>query len=276
MNEHLLPILFVLGLWWLSTGIILKLVWRPRSTFQVSVVVLAAVAMAGLFGLSWSSARATVGGAYVSFASAIAVWAFHELTFLLGYVTGARKEPCPDDARGWKRFKLGAAVVMHHEIALAATLLATVILAWSGPNRVGAWTFFILWIMRLSAKLNVFLGVRNLTEQFVPAHLRYMLSYFRKARLNALMPFSILVGGATAVWLASGALAANATAFTAVSRTLLGAILSLAVVEHFFLAVPMPDAVLWRWAIRNKITAAEAGKSANHAVNSGVSAEVPR
>ncbi|WP_163591818.1 DUF3623 family protein, partial [Klebsiella pneumoniae] len=54
-----------------------------------------------------------------------------------------------------------------------------------------------LWLMRLSAKLNVFLGVRNLNEQFLPEHLRYMHSYFRQRSSNALFPVSVI--GVTAL-----------------------------------------------------------------------------
>jgi putative photosynthetic complex assembly protein 2 len=106
--------------------------------------------------------------------------------------------------------------------------------------------------MRLSAKFNVFLGVRNLTEQFVPAHLRYMLGYFRRARMNPLMPVSIVVASAVVARLLGHALTADATPFVVVGRTLVATLLGLAVVEHAFLAVPVPDAVLWRWAIRTK------------------------
>lgn len=104
--------------------------------------------------------------------------------------------------------------------------------------------------MRVSAKLNVFLGVRNVTEQFVPGHLRYLLTYFRRARMNPLMPFSLIVGGAIALRLAL--LPADAGQGVVVGRTLVATILALAVVEHVFLAVPLPDAMLWRWAIRTK------------------------
>ena len=36
--------------------------------------------------------------------------------------------------------------------------------------------------MRQSAKLNVFLGVRNLSEEFLPQHLHYLQSYFTRSR----------------------------------------------------------------------------------------------
>jgi putative photosynthetic complex assembly protein 2 len=252
MNDRVLAALFVLAIWWLSTGVVLWMVWLGRATFRFSVGVFSVLALAGLGGLFWSSRLQSTGAAYVGFGSALAIWGWHELTFLLGLVTGPRKTPCPPEALGWRRFAHGTAVVIHHELALALTMLAIVVLTWGQPNQVGTWTFLVLWVMRLSAKLNVFLGVRNLTEQFVPTHLRYMLSYFRRARMNALMPFSILAASIVVARLAGVALAADATPFVLVGHTLVGTILALAVVEHVFLTIPVPDAVLWRWFIRTK------------------------
>ena len=249
---HTLAVLYVLGLWWLGTGVVLKMVWLDRATMRWSVGGSAVLAALGIGGLVWSARTAEPAYAYLGFASSLAVWAFHELTFLLGLVTGPRKIPCPPDARGWARFAAGTAVVIHHEVALAATLGVVVLMTWGQPNQVGTWTFLVLWAMRLSAKLNVFLGVRNLSEQFVPAHLRYMLGYFRRARMNALMPFSIVLPSIVVVQLATDALASDASAFVRVSCTLVGTILALAILEHVFLAVPLPDALLWKWAIRQK------------------------
>jgi putative photosynthetic complex assembly protein 2 len=101
----------------------------------------------------------------------------------------------------------------------------------------------------LSAKLNVFLGVRNLTEQFVPDHLRYMISYFRIARMNWLMPASLAAAAAALVWLGAGAASAGISQFSRVGRTLVVTILGLGLLEHFFLAFRLPDAALWRWAL---------------------------
>jgi putative photosynthetic complex assembly protein 2 len=250
VNAHAVPALFVLGVWWLSTGIVLGMVWLRASTHRLSLGAVSALALAGLVGLAWSSQVATSAGAYLAFSSALAVWGWHELTFLLGVVTGPRKEPCPPDARGWRRFALATATVIHHELAMALTLVGVIAITWGAPNQVGAWTFLVMWIMRLSAKFNVFLGVRNLSEEFIPDHLRYLPSYFRRARMNPLMPFSLILASAVAVRLAAEALSLEATPFVLVGRTLVATILALAVVEHVFLALPVPDALLWRWAIR--------------------------
>ncbi len=39
----------------------------------------------------------------------------------------------------------------------------------------------MLWAMRQSAKLNLFLGVRNLSDELLPPHLRYLADVLRAA-----------------------------------------------------------------------------------------------
>lgn len=251
MTDHVLALLFALATWWVSTGAILLMDGLPRSTFRYSLTGASVLALGGLYGLSWSSQFPSRPAAYMAFSCALLVWAWHELTFLLGVVTGPRKEPCPPDARGWRRFGYGTAAVIHHEIALFLTLIAVYAVTFRAPNQVGTWTFLVLWTMRLSAKLNVFLGVRNLTTEFIPEHLRYLLSYFRKARLNPLMPVSLVVASAVVVYLVAGAVAGDASVFVQVGRTLVATLLGLAVLEHLFLTLPLPDALLWRWALRS-------------------------
>ncbi len=250
MPDQAMAALFVVAVWWASTGLILWVGGLPKSTIWMSIGTATALAIAGLVGLWWSSRQQSNSAAYLAFGCAVAVWAWHELMFLLGIVTGPRKLPCPPDARGWRRFRYATAAVLYHEVALALTLLAVAALTWGAPNQAGAWTFLVLWVMRLSAKLNVFLGVRNLTESFIPQNLRYMLSYFRKARMNPFMPVSLLVAGAVFVHLVAQSTSGDAADFVLVGRTLVATILGLAVLEHLFLALPVPDALLWRWATR--------------------------
>lgn len=249
MLDPLWAVLFVLLAWWLSTGAILVLDGLPRPTFRISLAGVGVLALAGLCGLAYSSRLDSRRGAYLAFCSALAVWAWHELAFLLGALTGPRKAPCPPAARGLVRFRLATAAVLYHELALAATLLAVLALTHHAPNQVGAHCFLVLWTMRISAKLNVFLGVRNLSTEFIPAHLHYLLSYFRKARMNPLMPVSLLLASAVLVHLINAPAAEGAAA---VGRALVATLLGLAVLEHVFLVLPLPDALLWRWALRTR------------------------
>ena len=243
----LLPILFVVGVWWLSTALVLRLVWLPPRTHRWSIGVASVLGLVGLVATFALRNDDTSIGACLGFLSGIALWGWHELMFLLGRVTGPRRGPCPLGLEGWPRFRAATEAVIHHELALAATMAAVVALSWNASNQVAAWTFAVLWLMRLSAKFNVFLGVQNLSKDFVPPHLKYLTSYFRVSRLNPLMPFSVGIASIVAFFLFAGGIPtsdAEATGFV-LSATLL----TLAIFEHLFLTVPVPDARLWRWAI---------------------------
>ena len=240
--------LFTLFTWWFSTGVLLYLDHLPKRTFARSLAITTVLSVAAGYGLYTCSHSATVASAYASFLCALMIWAWHELSFLMGWVTGPRKTPCPPDAKGWQRFRYATAIVLHHEIALAVTAAAIVALTWKAPNQVGTATFLVLWVMRLSAKFNVFLGVHNLTTDFVPAHLGYMLSYFRRARINPLMPISVALGAAGVVWLTTRGLSEPVSMFGVAASGLVATTLALAVLEHVFLVLPVPDAALWRWA----------------------------
>ena len=84
--------------------------------------------------------------------------------------------------------------MIHHELAIAATAILLFAVTWGQPNQAAPLTFLLLFVLRLSAKFNLYLGVPNLSDEVFPEHLAYLKSYFRKARCNALFPFSILLG----------------------------------------------------------------------------------
>lgn len=249
MSDLVLAIVSVVVTWWLSTGVVLRVVWLPRTMHRASVAIVSVLALVAMVGVRWASAEQTVGAAYLGFGCALAVWAWHEVTFLLGVVTGPRKLACPPGATGWPRFRDATATVIHHELALALTAVALVALTWGAPNQVATWSFLVLWAMRLSAKLNVFVGVRNLAEDFVPPHLRYLTSYFRRARFSPLTPVSVVAASLVLVPLATTALSTSAGEAAVVSHALVATLLGLGIVEHVFLAFPLPDAVLWRWIV---------------------------
>jgi hypothetical protein len=104
-----------------------------------------------------------------------------------------------------------------------AVVLSVLFLSAGGPNQVAAATCVSLWLMRWSAKLNLFLGVRNYNSDWFPEHLQYLDSYTRRAPMNLLFPVSV-------------------------ADLLVSALLSLAVLEHWFLMLPFGESALWRWA----------------------------
>lgn len=252
MAEHGLPVLFVLLVWWFSTGAILWLDGFPRRTFRWSLLGATLVAGLAVWGLVATSGTTTVAGAYLAFACGLAIWGWHEISFLMGYVTGPRKTACPSGCAGWRHFGHAAATLLHHELAIAATGVALAAITWGEPNQVGTWTYLVLWWMRLSAKLNVYLGVPNLTEEFLPDHLHYLKSFFTRRPMNLLFPVSVTAATVVAVLLFRAALSDGATPFAATGLTLIATLLALAILEHWFLVLPVPDAALWSWGLRSR------------------------
>jgi putative photosynthetic complex assembly protein 2 len=250
MSVYALPVLFTLFVWWFSTGIILILGGLPRRTSRWSMMGATLVLFGALYGLAASRDDTGIGGAYCAFTCAVLVWAWQETGFLLGYVTGPRQAPCPGDARGWRRAALALQTLVYHELALVVLACAVLALTWNGANHVGTWTFMIFWAMRQSAKLNLFLGVRNLSEEFLPLHLRYLETYFTRKPMNLLLPVSVVASTAVAWFVWQRAL--NADADAATGYALMGALLVLGIVEHLFLVMPLPATALWRWGLRAK------------------------
>jgi len=249
---HLYALLFTLLVWWFSTGVILYLDGLPRTTFKWTMLGATVLLVAALGGLAASSSQNSVANAYCAFACAILVWAWQEVAFLLGYVTGPRRTAATAGIAGWARTREALGTVMHHELALVALGVCVLAVTWEQPNQTGVWTFAVLYAMRQSAKLNIFLGVRNLYESFLPPHLHYIHSYFRREAMNPLFPVSIIVSTAVAVPLWTAATAPLTSAATAASLSLVGSLLALAILEHWFLVLPLPSENLWKWAMRSR------------------------
>lgn len=252
MSVYLLPIAFTLFAWWFSTGVILYLNGLPRSTHPWTMLGATVLLGVALLGLAATRDETRVSGAYLAFTCTLLVWAWQEVAFLLGYVTGPRRTPCPAGAKGWRRAGLALQTLLHHELALIVLGVAVVVATWGGSNLTGLATFLIFWVMRLSAKLNVFLGVRNLSEDFLPAHLKYLQTYFRRAPMNALFPISVLASTWFAVLLWQAAHAQGVSAFEATALSLSATLLSLAILEHWFMVLPLPSQALWHWGLRSR------------------------
>ena len=246
------PLLFALLMWFIGTAAVVWLDSRPRATFRTSLMLAGLVAIVSAVLVGMKAGDTSIGGAYVGFGAAILIWGWHEMSFLMGEVAGPNRDECPAGAVGWTRFKAATATVIHHELAIAATALVLFAITWGQPNQAAPLTFLLLFVLRLSAKFNLYLGVPNLSDEVFPAHLAYLKSYFRKRRMNALFPFSILGGCGIAAWAWIAAEASPADSGAAASATLLAGLAVLGVVEHLFLVLPMRDAKLFRWASNDK------------------------
>lgn len=246
-----LAVAFALFAWWFSTGVILYLDGLPRRTFPWTLRGATVLAGAALWGLVHTRHDLSIAGAYCAFTCALLVWAWQEVAFLLGVVTGPRRVASPPGAQGWRRFSAALQAVLYHEFALIVLAIAVMACVGPGDNRVGVWTYMMLWVMRQSAKLNVFLGVRNLGEQMLPPHLAYMKTYFRQRPMNVLFPFSVTLttGAAGAVWW--HLLQVPTGPYETVALALIGTLLAAGALEHWMLVLPLPSDALWRWGLQS-------------------------
>lgn len=171
------------------------------------------------------------------------------MSFLIGIVSGPRRVPCPAGCRGWRHSGHAVQATLWHELAVLLTGAVVLGVTWNGSNQVGVWTFMILWWMRLSARLNVFLGVPNLSIEVLPEHLAFLKRYLAKKPMNPLFPLSITLGTTVTAVLLVQALAPGAGPFEVAGMMLLATLLGLTVLEHWFMVLPIADAALWRWAL---------------------------
>ncbi len=241
---------FALFVWWFSTGLILMLVRTPRAAHPAAMAAFTVLAGLCLWGLLATRNEATPTGAFAGFTYGVVIWGWLETAFLFGYVTGPRRLPLHEPARRGDRFMQAWSTLAWHELSILAAGAVLVVSTWGAANQVGTLTFIVLWSMRISAKLNLFFGAPNVSTELLPPHLDYLGSYFSRRRVGLFFPLSV-----TAASLGFGvALHAAATAgdaFGTVSWTLVATMLGLAIVEHWFLVLPLPDAALWRWAVKS-------------------------
>ncbi|MCX7889979.1 MAG: putative photosynthetic complex assembly protein PuhE [Rhodobacteraceae bacterium] len=252
MTSPWLAALVALFVWWSSTGAILVCVRRADNAGGGRHLATALVALPilglGLAGAAASSPPATVADSYTAFFSALAVWAWIELAFLTGVVAGPNRSRCPPGASGAERFLRSVGTIAWHELALIAALLALAWLSGGAGHAFAFWTFAVLFFARVSAKLNLFLGVPRVNVQFLPRPLAHLPSHFRIARMNWLFPVSVSLLTLAAFCFLDQTMRA-ATAGAATGFALLAALTVLALAEHWFMVLPLPDERLWRWMI---------------------------
>jgi len=206
--------------------------------------------MLAFWGLHISGQELTIAGAYCSFTCAIIIWGWQELAFLFGYITGSRRSDCPADIGGMRRAWYAFQTINYHELTLLGLGVVLFFINLESINHTGFWTYIILWGMRQSTKVNIYLGVLNFNEAFLPQHLKYLITYFRRRAMNLLMPISILASLLFLIPIWTRA-ASESSLYEMTSSVLLGTLLALGLLEHLFLVLPFPNEWLWKWGYKN-------------------------
>jgi putative photosynthetic complex assembly protein 2 len=247
-----LAALATLFLWWFSTGIIL---WRVRIADNgtardhlYSVLFGLPLLAIGVAAAAASVDDLSVTGIYLAFLSALALWGWIELAFLSGVITGPNHRPCPALASTKDRFWRAVGTIAWHETALIVTLIGLGIASIQAVNPFAFGTFALLFVARVFAKLNLFFGVPRINIQFLPKPLAHLASHFRIGRITAFFPISVSVLTVASALLLERAINVENPSMT-VGYALLTCLCLLALLEHWFMVLPLPDEKLWRWMI---------------------------
>jgi putative photosynthetic complex assembly protein 2 len=244
-----------LFLWWFSTGVVLYIVGRRNSSSPWCLLAAVTLFAVALYGLARSGGDTTVAGAYIAFTCAVLLWGTQEFGFLTGVVTGPRDQACPEGCIGWRRAMTAIETILYHEVALIVSGVAIMAVTWAAENRIGTWTFLILWTMRVSAKLNLFFGVPVLNHEFLPARLGYLTSFFTRKPIGLFFTLTVTAATVLTTLLVTVALAGDASVSQSTGLMLLASLMALGLLEHWFMVLPLPIAALWSWGLRSRETA---------------------
>ncbi len=254
MASYTVPPIYAAFVWWFSTGAVLLLVGRS-GRFDIGRIFCAAgFLVTSLFGLALTANDTNVGSAYAAFSCTILLWGAQEIAFLAGWLTGPRPQPCPEGVKGWKRLGFALRAILYHELALLACGAAVLALTWNGSNQVGLWTFAALWVLRQSAKINLFLGVPVTNDELMPDAVQFLKTYFNRKPVGAFFPISVTLATAILVIMIQRIVEVAVTPFDVVSLTLVSTLFALGVVEHWFMLLPLPALTLWGWGMRSSFS----------------------
>ncbi|WP_296424658.1 putative photosynthetic complex assembly protein PuhE [Yoonia sp.] len=250
MTSPWIASLLAIFVWWFSTGAILLAVRRAdrAGTHRLTVIKGLPLLILGGGAVLASLANASVLGVYLGFFGALAIWGWIELAFLAGVVTGPMRDECLPGLSGRDRFFRAFATVAYHELVLTVALLGLVSVSNGAANRMAMATYLVLFLARIFAKLNLFYGVPRINTEFVPARLAHLKSYFRRGPVTLAFPAAITALTALLAVCAERLWSAGSDE-TIAGFALLTALAALALLEHWLMVVPLPDAKLWRWML---------------------------
>ena len=222
-------------------------VHQPPSSRQMIFGLSSVLAVLALMGVETNAATPTLMATIAGFAMALLIWAWLELSYLMGYITGPVKQPAVPSMGLSERFTHALGTTIYHELMVVAVVGLVCLLGAGLPNPTIQNTLAVLWLMRWSTKLNLFLGVKHFNSQWLPDNMRYITTYLKAGKNSWFIVFSTtLAAFFTYLLFFYGQIAVEPA--TTLSLFLIGWLAVLAVLEHCFLMVPMGETALWRWA----------------------------
>ena len=187
---------------------------------------------------------------YLAFVSSLIIWGWLEFAFLCGVITGPNTSVCIKSMSGFSRFQSSLATILYSELAIVLTFGWLVFFGFSALNYFGLLTFSVLYFARLSAKMNIFFGVPYINFEFFPSPVRHIGTYFRVRKVTAMFPISITLITCIAFFFLEHLFnTAINGAITQIGYSLVLSLTILALIEHWFMVLPLPDSKLWTWML---------------------------
>lgn len=231
------PPLVTLGLWLALTIGLVRLNQRGARAGRLALLASLPLLLLAHHELRAAGDDISALGAYRSFAAGLLIWAWHELSFYSGVLSGPRPAACPPEARGAGRLAYALGTHLYHELACIVELALLAGLLADARNLLGLLAFGLCWALQQSAKLNVLFGVRALQVELFPPHLAYLGSYWARRPPSGFFLPSVSVATLLAAMLWSAA-AAHAGEPAGVQLALLAGLLTLGALEHWLLIAP--------------------------------------
>jgi len=179
-------IVFVLLVWWAGTALVLVLQHRlPEPDSPLVGLSVLGVSVAAFATLASVSNQTHIAAHFIGFLVGVILWGCLELSYYLGLITGTHSRPCPQGLDTWQRFRAALSTSIWHELTVVFTGALLVIVLSGAANPTGLHAFLVLWLMRWSAKLNLFFGVPHFATHWFPERLSYLGSYIRQAPVTA-------------------------------------------------------------------------------------------
>jgi putative photosynthetic complex assembly protein 2 len=254
---YLLPVLYVLFLWWFITGLIMAVYDRSRRVVEWFFTALTVVMFGAFAGIFFTRDVTQSLDVYVAVTCGVLIWGWQVAAYYLGFVSGPEQTEIPQRVQrgeSWHlnladRFRLALHSSLNHELLVLGFAVFMLGLTWFHTNRWSLWIYVTLWLMHSSAKLNVFLGVRNFHIDFLPEKLHYLDALLTKRESNALFPVSVVLASSTALVLLYQAIEPGTSPTQTVGFLAVATMIILGLIEHWLMILPIPSALVG-WGMR--------------------------
>ena len=224
----------VVGFWWAATGVTLAM-QRSAFTSTASVITATVFAVVGCLLIVNSRHETTVRGARFAFLGSALVWWWCSTLFYAGVGIHIADNISTGPRTFALAFQAIEATVRPDLVGVLALILVAALVR-STPNRTAFWTLLVFFATLQTAKLNVFMGVRNSGIDWLPEHLVGLSRFFGPPQNSPLLPVTI-VGLAVCFVVSAARSHEAASAFRKHMLAMLSFLLGLALLEHVFLGV---------------------------------------